>query len=81
MSGSGRWMPTGTPLQRASHSSSSGPAARRCAAFDDVVETSQVRIDDRHGVLVFQLADGSFEWAFHSTPDDTVEDQGTGACH
>lgn len=49
--------------------------------FEDVVETSQVRIDDRHGVLVLQLADGSFDWAFHSTPDDTVEDQGTGACH
>ena len=56
-----------------------GGAALR--GFDDVVETSQVRIDDRHGVLVLQLAEGSFDWAFHSTPDDTVEDQGTGACH
>ena len=27
--------------------------------FDDVVDTSQVRIDDRHGVLVLQLADGA----------------------
>lgn len=49
--------------------------------FRKVLETSQVRIDDRHGVLVLQLADGGFDWAFRSTPDDTVEDQGTGACH
>ena len=56
-----------------------GGAALR--GFDDVVKTSHFRIDDRHGVLVLQLADGSFDWAFHSTPDDTVEDQGTGACH
>lgn len=49
--------------------------------FDDVVETSQVRIDDRHGVLVLQLADGTFDWTFRSTPDDMVEDQGMGACH
>ncbi|HVQ22085.1 MAG TPA: metallophosphoesterase [Candidatus Saccharimonadia bacterium] len=56
-----------------------GGAALR--GFKDIVQTSQVRIDDRHGVLVLQLADSAFDWAFHSTPDGVVEDRGTGTCH
>jgi len=49
--------------------------------FKAPVETSQIRIDDRFGELVLELADGSYRWAFRSTPDGTVEDEGSGACH
>jgi hypothetical protein len=48
--------------------------------FESRNETSKVRIDDRHGVLVLELADGSFQWDFRSTPEGTVEDRGAGAC-
>ena len=81
MSGSGRWTPMATPMPPGVEQFIVGTGGAPLRGFDDVVDTSQVRIDDRHGVLVLQLADGTFDWAFRSTPDGTVEDQGTGACH
>ena len=32
------------------------------------------------GVLVLRLAEGTYDWAFRSTPDDLIEDQGMGVC-
>lgn len=58
-----------------------GTAGAPLRGFESRAETSKVRIDDRHGVLVLELADGGFEWRFRSTPDDVVEDEGSGACH
>ena len=49
--------------------------------FGSPVDASAVRIGDRHGVLVLELADGGYRWAFRSTPDGTVEDEGSGVCH
>jgi acid phosphatase type 7 len=49
--------------------------------FPSRAATSKVRVDDRHGVLVLELAEGGFEWRFRSTPDDVVEDEGSGTCH
>jgi hypothetical protein len=50
-------------------------------SIDRRIETSRVRIDDRYGVLVLELADGGYTWSFRSTPDGTVEDEGSGVCH
>lgn len=50
------------------------PERRRQAA------ASAVRIDDRQGVLLLTLADGSFEWQFVGT-DGAVLDEGTQQCN
>ena len=50
-------------------------------SIDRRLKTSRVRIDDHHGVLVLELSDGSYRWAFRSTPDGTVEDEGSAVCH
>ena len=42
---------------------------------------SEVRIDDRFGVLEMTLADGSYSWRFMSTTEETPLDWGTGTCH
>jgi hypothetical protein len=48
--------------------------------FESPVEASKVRIADRFGVLILELADGSYRWTFRS-PDQTGEDRGAGVCH
>jgi hypothetical protein len=42
---------------------------------------SEVRIDDRYGVLELTLSDGSYGWRFISTTDPAPLDAGTEACH
>jgi hypothetical protein len=42
---------------------------------------SEVRIDDRYGVLELTLSDGSYGWRFMSTSDPAPLDAGTEACH
>jgi hypothetical protein len=71
------------PMDAAGHASEDGArvfivgtGGALLRSIDRRLKTSQVRIDDRHGVLVLELADGAYRWAFHSTPDSTVEDQG-----
>lgn len=42
---------------------------------------SEVRIDDRHGVLVLVLEPDGYRWEFRTTPDGEVADHGVGRCH
>ncbi|HJR98341.1 MAG TPA: DNRLRE domain-containing protein [Actinomycetota bacterium] len=42
---------------------------------------SEVRIDDRYGVLELTLSDGSYGWRFMSTSEPTALDAGAESCH
>ena len=59
-----------------------GTAGAPLRGFESPEATSQVRIDDRHGVLVLELADGGFDWAVPlDARRSVVEDEGSGTCH
>jgi acid phosphatase type 7 len=44
-------------------------------------DTSEVRNSNTFGVLVLELAEGSYSWRFEPAGDSTFTDSGTGTCH
>ena len=65
----------------ASASSSSGPAARRCAGSGGSPRTASARSAAAHGVLKLTLGAGGYTWAFVPVPGKTYADAGSAACH
>ena len=49
--------------------------------FRTVLDNSERRVNDTHGVLTLALGDGRYGWAFIATRGDRVRDWGGGRCH
>jgi hypothetical protein len=46
-----------------------------------VKPNSEVRFDGVHGVIVFKLYPGRYEWQFAPVEDAALTDSGSGVCH
>lgn len=47
--------------------------------FGQIDPNSEMRINDKFGVLKMSLKDGSYDWEFWSI-NKTIEDRGSGKC-